>query len=135
MDAIQQNIGYVFMGLFVAWMLWQRMLAPKLSGVSSISASEYMRLRDQQPTLVDVRTLGEWTSGHAPDALHIPLHEIDARKHEVAGDKPVVVVCASGNRSAVAATTLARAGFKPVYNFSGGMSAWQGSGLPVKAGA
>jgi len=131
MDMVRDNLGYVVMGLFLGWMLWRRLLAPKLSGVLSISASEYMKLRDQPLSVVDVRTMSEWAAGHAPEALHIPLSEIGGRQDEISQGKPVIVVCATGNRSAVAATTLARAGFKPVYNFSGGMSAWQGGGLPV----
>lgn len=134
MDMIQQNFVYVVMGLFIAWMLWRRLIAPKLSGVASMSAGKYMQLRDQPHALVDVRTAGEWASGHAPNALHIPLAELSGRQREIPEAQPVVVVCASGNRSAVAATTLARRGFKPVYNFSGGMSAWQGAGLPVRTG-
>jgi len=47
---------------------------------------------------------------------------------------PLVVICASGNRSAMAATKLAKAGFEPVYNFSGGMGSWKSAGLPVKSG-
>jgi rhodanese-related sulfurtransferase len=134
MDMIQQNFGYIVMGLFIAWMLWRRLIAPKLSGVASMSAGEYMQLRDQPHALVDVRSAGEWASGHAPNAVHIPLGELSGRQREIPATQPVVVVCASGNRSAVAATTLARQGFKPVYNFSGGMSAWQGAGLPVRTG-
>ena len=134
MEMMQQNFGYIVMGLFIAWMLWRRLIAPKLSGVASMSAGEYMQLRDQPHALVDVRSAGEWASGHAPNALHIPLGELSGRTREISEAHPVVVVCASGNRSAVAATTLARQGYKPVYNFSGGMSAWQGAGLPVRTG-
>ncbi|MDX8406921.1 MAG: rhodanese-like domain-containing protein [Mariprofundaceae bacterium] len=134
MDWMQQNPGYVLMALFVGWMLWRRMIAPKLSGVAGMSAGDYMQLRDRPHVLLDVRSAGEWAAGHAPDALHIPLGEVSSRKHEIPADRPVVVVCASGNRSAVAATSLARQGFKPVYNFSGGMGAWQSAGLPVRSG-
>ncbi len=134
MELIQQNMGYVLMGLFVAWMLWRRLIAPKLSGVKSLSAGEYMQMRDEAHTLVDVRSAGEWASGHAPHAVHIPLGELAGRQHELSRSGAVVVICASGNRSAVGATLLARAGFAPVYNFSGGMGAWQGAGLPVRSG-
>ncbi len=54
------------------------------------------------------------------------------RSDEIPLDQPVVVICASGNRSAMAATKLAKLGFTTVYNFSGGMSAWGGTQLPVK---
>ncbi|MDT8376960.1 MAG: rhodanese-like domain-containing protein [Mariprofundaceae bacterium] len=135
MDFIQQNMVSVLMAVFVLWMLWRRLIAPKLSGVRSISAVEYMNFRNQPHTLVDVRTGAEWCSGHALQALHIPLGELGRRGDEIDRNRPVVVVCASGNRSAVAATSLARNGYASVYNFAGGMGSWKGAGLPVKTGS
>lgn len=133
-EFMQQNAVYIFMALLIAWMLWQRVIAPRMSGVKNMSASQYFAMRDEPHTLVDVRSSGEWTGGHAPNAVHIPLGEIANRKSELPAGKPVVVICASGNRSAMAATALAKSGVSPVYNFSGGMGAWRGAGLPVKAG-
>ncbi|MDQ6992981.1 MAG: rhodanese-like domain-containing protein [Mariprofundus sp.] len=134
MQFMEQNAVYIFIALLISWMLWQRLLAPMLSGVKSLSASGYFAMRDEPHTLVDVRSAGEWAGAHAPDAVHIPLGEINTRKDEIPDHKPVVVICASGNRSAMAATALAKAGLKPVYNFSGGMGAWQSAGLPLKTG-
>jgi len=134
MEFMQQNAVYIFVALLVGWMLWQRMVAPLLAGVKSMSAGDYMKMRDQAHTLVDVRTAGEWESGHATKAIHIPLADIARRKDEIRQDQPVVVICASGQRSASAAVLLAKAGFKPVYNFSGGMGSWSSAGLPVRAG-
>ncbi len=131
---MQANGVYLFMAMLVGWMLWQRLLAPMLSGVKRLDAAEYLKMRSSEHVLIDVRSASEWASGHATKALHIPLGEITTRMREIPGDKPVVVVCASGNRSAMAATTLAKNGFSPVFNFSGGMGAWQAAGLPVKSG-
>jgi len=133
-DFMQQYAVYIFIALLISWMLWQRVIAPRLSGVKNVSASAYFAMRDEPHTLVDVRSGGEWAGGHAPNAIHIPLGEIAKRKHEIAADRAIVVICASGNRSAMAATALANAGMKPVYNFSGGMGAWQNAGLPVRTG-
>ena len=135
MELMQQNAVYIFLALFIGWMLWQRIIAPKLSGVKTISADEYLQMRQQPHTLLDVRQPGEWQSGHAKVAMHIPLGEVSKRMSEIEKDKPVVVICASGNRFAMAATALAKSGFATVYNFSGGMGAWQGAGLPLKSGA
>ncbi len=134
MQFMQQNAVYIFMALLIGWMLWQRMIAPKLSGVKSLSASAYMQMRKQPHTLLDVRQPGEWASAHAKAAKHIPLGEVSKRIREIEQGKPVVVICASGNRSAMAATALAKSGFETVYNFSGGMGAWQSAGLPMQAG-
>ena len=134
MDIIQQNLGYVLMAAFVGWMLWKRVIAPKLSGVKTMSASDYMGFRHDPHVLLDVRSDGEWRSGHASNAMHIPLGEVASRLNQVPADKPVIVICASGNRSAIAATTIAKSGRTDVYNFSGGIGAWQSAGLPVRTG-
>jgi len=134
MDWIQQNIVNIIIGMLVFWMLWKRLVAPKLSGVKSMSAGDYQSFRHEDHTLVDVRSGGEWQSGHPSRAIHIELGQVSQRMHEIPKDKPLVVICASGNRSAMAATKLANAGFEPVYNFAGGMGAWQSAGLPVKQG-
>ena len=131
---MQTNGVYLFIALLVGWMLWQRVLAPMLSGVKRLDAVEYLKMRSTDHVLIDVRSPGEWASGHAPKALHIPVDDIANRLREIPADKPVVVVCASGNRSAMAATALAKNGFSPVFNFSGGMGAWKAAGLPVKSG-
>lgn len=62
-------------------------------------------------TLLDVRTAGEWAGGHLEGARHVPVAELAARIAELPRDRPVVVYCASGFRSARAATMLAEAGF------------------------
>ncbi len=89
-----------------------------------IRAKEAKRLiAEEGATLVDVRTPAEYASGHIDGARNIPVHEIAARSKELPKGKPVVVYCASGMRSAVAASSLRRAGFAKVMNM-GPMSAW-----------
>jgi len=131
---MQANGVYLFIAMLVGWMLWQRLLAPMLSGVKRLNAVEYLKIRNTDHVLIDVRSASEWASGHPPKAIHIPLGDIANRMRDIPGNKPVVVVCASGNRSAIAATALAKKGFSPVFNFSGGMGAWRGAGLPIKSG-
>jgi phage shock protein E len=74
--------------------------------------------------LVDVRTPGEFASGHIPGALNVPLQELETRLSEL-GDKagPVVVYCASGMRSASARGILRRAGYLQVHDL-GAMRRW-----------
>ncbi len=78
--------------------------------------------------LLDVREDDEWSAGHAPGAVHIRLGALAAA--DMSRDRPVVAVCRSGNRSAVAAAQLAAAGFE-IANMTGGMTAWAAAGLPV----
>ncbi len=62
-------------------------------------------------TLLDVRSAGEWAGGHLEGARHVPVGELAGRLTELPRDRPVVVYCASGFRSARAAALLAEAGF------------------------
>ncbi|MDP3711306.1 MAG: rhodanese-like domain-containing protein [Mycobacteriales bacterium] len=78
--------------------------------------------------LVDVREDEEWAAGRAPGAIHARLSSL--RADDVPGDRPVVAVCRSGNRSGKAAAQLAQAGLR-VSNMAGGMTAWAAAGLPV----
>ena len=74
--------------------------------------------------LLDVRELDEWAAGHAPQAVHIPLGDLDRRSGELPADRPVVCVCRSGGRSLQAAVLLAERNFD-VRNLNGGMRAWR----------
>lgn len=73
--------------------------------------------------LLDVRTPGEFASGHLQGALNIPLDQLAGRVGELDRDKGVVLYCKSGTRSARAAGVLQQAGFTDVADL-GPMSAW-----------
>jgi rhodanese-related sulfurtransferase len=81
--------------------------------------------------LVDVREAHEWHAGRASSAVHIPLGQLAGRAHELPRDLPVYLICASGNRSKVAAQILLGAGFARAVNVRGGTIAWLRSGLPM----
>lgn len=85
------------------------------------------RDRDQ---ILDVREDFEIAEGMIPGALHIPMGDLDARQGELDKNRPVIVVCRSGNRSARVAETLNATGFS-VETMAGGMTAWQQAGLPT----
>lgn len=87
-----------------------------------VSSTEAHTLVDQGATLLDVRTQGEWDSGHLPGAVLIPISELGARMSEVPHDHPVVVYCQSGGRSAQATELLASAGYD-VHDL-GGIGNW-----------
>ena len=75
--------------------------------------------RDGSVTLLDVRTVGEYSAGHIDGFLHIPVDELRERLDEVERGKPVYVICQSGLRSYIACRILAGYGYE-VYNFAGG---------------
>ncbi|MDN3352966.1 rhodanese-like domain-containing protein [Actinomadura sp. DC4] len=80
--------------------------------------------------LLDVRENDEWRAGHAPDAVHIPLSELNNRAQEVPKDRDIYVICRSGARSAQAVAAFNGAGWT-ASNVEGGMHAWEGAGRPM----
>ena len=85
---------------------------------------------DQRPVVLDVRERDEWEQGHIPGAIHIPRGNLESRIDNAVTDRaaPLLVYCASGNRSAYAAKTLAELGFSDVLSLSGGFSQWKQNG-------
>ena len=83
------------------------------------------------PVLVDVRAEREWQEIHIEGSLNIPLNKLSERYVEL-GERPEVVVhCASGYRSSVAASLLARMDDIDSSDLIGGIDAWQAAQLPV----
>jgi len=92
--------------------------------VSGIDGPGAHALVAQGATLVDVRTPGEWQSGHIEGAVLIPIDELGGRLGEIPRDRTVVVYCASGARSAQAAAVLGAAGY--TVRDLGSISRWNG---------
>ena len=78
--------------------------------------------------LLDVREAEEWVAGRAPTAVHAPMSEL--RQDTVPRDRPVLVLCRVGGRSAAVAQALGQLGYD-VANVTGGMLTWSAAGLPV----
>lgn len=111
-------------------------LADEVAPASRVTAA---RLRaalsaDNPPVVVDVRTCGEReANGFIGSALHIPLSELPARSGELPADRPLVLHCAGGHRSSIAASLLRRRGFRDVSDILGGYAAWALSTQDVSA--
>ena len=75
------------------------------------------------PTILDVRTPGEWEAGHIEGAVHIPIAELNARLSEVP-QQPLAVICGSGYRSAIACSLLMRNGRRDILDVPGGWKAY-----------
>ena len=84
--------------------------------------------------LLDVRTPGEYQQARLDGARLIPIDQFAKRLAEVPKDRPVLVYCAVGSRSAQVVNYLARQGYPEIYNMSGGIYAWAQKGLPVLQG-
>jgi glyoxylase-like metal-dependent hydrolase (beta-lactamase superfamily II)/rhodanese-related sulfurtransferase len=91
-------------------------------------APEWVAQHLEEIDLVDVRSPAEFEGelGHLPGARLIPLDELRARVAEVKGGKPVVLVCQTGKRSAMATVILRQAGLAQVASLAGGMVRWRG---------
>lgn len=87
---------------------------------------------DADYTLVDVREIEEYQDGRIPGAVNIPLSLLQMRLDEIPREKPVVLVCARGGRSAMAAEFMVSAGYDELYNLEDGTLGWQMRGLPFE---
>ncbi len=94
------------------------------------------RLREDpaRPLLLDVREPNEFAEVRAPGAVLLPTSAFAARLDELPPDRPLLVICRVGGRSAAVTGFLARTGRADVVNVAGGMDAWQRAGLPVRRG-
>ncbi|MDI9531745.1 MAG: rhodanese-like domain-containing protein [Chloroflexota bacterium] len=101
---------------------------------AEISVTEAAKLEQQDWFFLDVREPSEWEEAHIPYATLIPLGELNSRLSEIPKDKNIVVVCRSGNRSAVGRDLLINSGFTNVTSMAGGMNTWQAKGFPVVTG-
>jgi rhodanese-related sulfurtransferase len=87
------------------------------------------------PVLIDVRESGEWDAGHLPGAKHVPRGYLESRIEGVVSDRDrrIVVYCASGQRSALAANTLQELlGYENVASMTGGITLWKDRGYDVE---
>ncbi|MGD0641573.1 MAG: flippase-like domain-containing protein [Roseiarcus sp.] len=115
---------------------WKRMVN-RLRGVADISPRSAQELIEKQRALVlDVREQNEFDAWRLPNSLHIPLGALDARAAELEAskDRPIVVICHGGKRSATACHRLAKRGLAQTYNIAGGILAWNKANLPIVKG-
>ncbi len=98
--------------------------------IQDIGPDEAVNLVQAGAFLLDVRENEEWDGGHAPQATHVPMGEIQGRISEVPVDRTVVCVCRVGGRSGAVAKALVAGGYD-ARNLDGGMLAWAAAGLPV----
>lgn len=100
----------------------ERMTAANLADVLSSA---------EPPQVLDVRTAAEWEAGHIPSSRNIPLNQLRKRLAEVPRQRQIVVHCAGGYRSAIAASLLEQRGFGDVVDLVGGYAAWEKLGAAV----
>jgi molybdopterin/thiamine biosynthesis adenylyltransferase/rhodanese-related sulfurtransferase len=106
----------------------------EIDEVDSSQALDSLRDSERGCVIVDVREREEWDEGHLPGAVHVPRGHLESRIESAAPDKsrPVLVYCASGNRSAFAAKTLEELGYDHVVSLAGGFTDWKRNGNPFE---
>ncbi|MEP7330384.1 MAG: rhodanese-like domain-containing protein [Betaproteobacteria bacterium] len=119
-------------GAMLLWPILQRRFSP-VKDIGNLNVTHL--INHKNALLLDVREPKEFEGGKLPDAVHIPLSQLDARSGELAKmtSRPVVVYCARGQRSRNAGNALAKVGFTEIYSLHGGIRAWKDAGLPVEA--
>jgi hydroxyacylglutathione hydrolase len=122
-----RKLGGFLAGGMTSWRAEQR----EVMHVERLQASE-LRSRletDSALQILDVRERAEWDAGHIPGSVHRAYHDIDEVPEEVDAERPVAVICSSGQRSAVAASLLSRFGARKVIHVAdGGVGTWGASG-------
>jgi rhodanese-related sulfurtransferase len=134
MSFIQNNwmliLVMLLSGGMLLWPLVQRRLSP-MKEIGTLNATHL--INHQNAVLLDVRDAKEMQGGKLPNAVHIPLAELDARGAELAKltKRPIIVYCARGQRARAAGAALTKLGFTDIYQLGGGYRAWKDAGLPV----
>jgi rhodanese-related sulfurtransferase len=101
---------------------------------SEVTAEQAAELINNiHPLVLDVRTPAEYQMGHLENSVLIPVQELQSRLQEIEAHKndDILIYCATGNRSTVAAKILIDAGFKRITNLRHGIAEWQGKNFPV----
>ena len=98
--------------------------------VAQVSAPELRRMiaRKEQLAVVDVRAPGEFAAGHIAGAVNVPAPDLRTRSAGLRKDRPLVLLCSSGNRSSLGASLLLGRGFKDIRNLAGGTTGWAAAG-------
>ncbi|MCG8567078.1 MAG: rhodanese-like domain-containing protein [Desulfobacterales bacterium] len=111
-----------------------RVVEYQRSGYQAVGAAQAMELiLGISPLVLDVRTPREFNAGHLDGAMLIPVQQLHRRKGELAGheESPILIYCATGNRSVVASKILIDSGFKEIINMKGGIADWRRNGYAV----
>jgi rhodanese-related sulfurtransferase len=128
------NLTLLLIAIISGAMLVRQVVQP---GGKNVSPQVAIALTDKEGgILIDVREAHELAIGHIQGSRFITLKDLPTQlaKLEKYRNKPIVVVCAAGHRSAAACRLLSKAGFENVCQIQGGIQAWEKAGLPLKRG-
>ena len=106
------------------------------AAMQNINAVDMQKITKQNPEvyLLDVRTLGEYQQKRIKGARLIPIDQIQNRINEIPKNRPIIVYCETGVRSALVGRYLDQIGYQVVYNLSQGIMGWQVRSYPIESG-
>ena len=113
---------------------FEKLVAEAKKNITEISPQDAAaKLKAGEATIIDVREKDEWDEEHIPNAIHLSRGTIELEIEEKFPDKNAMIVChcGGGGRSALAAESLQKMGYKNVRSIAGGLKAWKATGLPV----
>jgi rhodanese-related sulfurtransferase len=129
-------LSIAFVGLTLAVIVTEARRA--LSGIAGLSPAQATQLINREDALVvDVSPAADFAKAHILGSVSVPLADLDPEKHKVlskAKERPVVVVCRSGQTAQDAAARLKKAGFTKVGVLEGGIAGWRAADLPLGKG-
>jgi hydroxyacylglutathione hydrolase len=129
-----RKLGGFLSGGMTAWRAESR----EAGRIERLHADDLHARAEDDPSLqiLDVRERDEWDDGHIPGSIHVPYHDLRELPDELDPHAPVAVLCASGQRAAVAASMVARLGGEQVVHVvDGGVGTWERAGHPIDRGA
>jgi rhodanese-related sulfurtransferase len=113
---------------------FEKLVADAKKKITEISPTEAAaKSKSGEAVIVDVREKDEWDEGHIPDAIHMSRGTIELDVEEKVPDSNSMIIChcGGGGRSALAAESLQKMGYKNVHSMAGGLKAWRAAGLPT----
>ena len=113
---------------------FEKLVADAKQKILEISPTDAAaKSKSGEAVIVDVREKDEWDEEHIPDAIHMSRGTIELDVEEKVPDNNTMIIChcGGGGRSALAAESLQKMGYKNVRSMAGGLKAWKGSGLPI----
>jgi len=113
---------------------FEKLVADAKKKITEISPTEAAaKSKSGEAVIVDVREKDEWEEGHIPDAIHLGRGTIELDIEEKVPDPNAMIIChcGGGGRSALAAESLQKMGYKNVRSMAGGLKAWRAAGLPT----
>ncbi|MEW5904457.1 MAG: rhodanese-like domain-containing protein [Pseudomonadota bacterium] len=135
MHFLLDNLFTVSIALISGYMLFWSYFGNRILGIKEVDTAQAMNLINREDAfLLDVREQSEYDGGHIINSRLIPAGKLKDRVGELERyrDKPIIVVCRSGNRATPIASWLGKQGFAKTYLLTGGVLAWQKAKLPLQ---